>query len=112
MGGRNTAICSTLSRTTAGPFDTTTKYLVQTYPHDWLRFVGHTAPGSVEVIDADLSTVAAEADKVLRVPAPAPHLVHLEFQASRDVQMGLRLARYNVLLRYQSGLPVQSVLVL
>ena len=53
-----------------GPFDTIAKDLVHTYPLDWLRFVGQTAPGAADVIEADLSTVAAEANKVLRVQAP------------------------------------------
>lgn len=96
----------------AGPYDITTKYLVQSYPRAWLSLVGHAETSEVEVIDADLSSIAAEADKVLRVLKPSPHLVHLEFQASRDHNMGLRLLRYNLLLRYQHVLPVLSVLVL
>ncbi|MFN0070692.1 MAG: hypothetical protein ACKVVP_04280, partial [Chloroflexota bacterium] len=95
-----------------GPFDTTTKFLVQTYPRDWLTYLGLAGPGPVTVIDADLSTVTAEADKVLLLHEPSPYLVHLEFQASPDARMGQRLARYNLLLGYRHALPVASALVL
>ncbi|MFN0073781.1 MAG: hypothetical protein ACKVVP_20055 [Chloroflexota bacterium] len=61
----------------AGPFDITTKYLIQRFPLAWLDLIGHTSPGLVDVLDTDLSSVAAQADKVLRVTEPAPHLVHI-----------------------------------
>ncbi|MFN0073771.1 MAG: hypothetical protein ACKVVP_20005, partial [Chloroflexota bacterium] len=95
-----------------GPFDITVKYLVQTYPRAWLHLLGHVAPGAVDILDSNLASVVAEADKVVRVDAPAPYLVHLEFQASSDAHMGRRLARYNLLLAHQHDLPVLSVLVL
>jgi predicted transposase YdaD len=66
----------------------------------------------VEVIDADVSTVTAAADKVLRVHDPDPRLVHLELQAGRDVHLPQRTLRYNVLLDYRHDLPVESVVVL
>ena len=50
-----------------GPFDTTTKYLVETYPTDWITFVGLgglSVPGPVQVVDANLSAVSAEVDKL------------------------------------------------
>src|SRR5690349_13624570 len=95
-----------------GPFDTTTKYLVQTYPQDWLELLGLANSGDIEVIDADLSTVTAEADKIIRLSAPEPWLLHLEFQASYDARMGRRLARYNVMVSHQHNLDVLSILVL
>ena len=49
---------------------------------------------------------------VLRVVGPPPYLAHLEFQAGYDPEMSRRLLRYNVLLHYRHGLPVQSVVVL
>jgi len=60
-----------------GPFDTTTKFLVQTYPRDWLAYLGLATPEAVDVIDADLSTVTAAADKVIRLSEPEPWLVHV-----------------------------------
>jgi predicted transposase YdaD len=99
-----------------GPFDTTTKYLVQTYPADWLAFLGlGGGPGgaaSVEVMDASIATVSAEVDKVLKVGGAAPWLAHLEFQSSYDATIGQRLARYNMMLHARHDMPVASVLVL
>jgi predicted transposase YdaD len=95
-----------------GRFDNTTRYLVQAYPADWLSFLGHAPTGEVEVIDSNLSTVSAEADKVVRVGDATPWLVHLEFQTSYDPTMGRRLVRYNAMLHLQHELPVASVLVL
>jgi hypothetical protein len=36
------------------------------------------------VIDADIATVSGAADKVLRVAAAVPYLLHLEFVAGHD----------------------------
>ena len=46
------------------PFDATPKGLVEIRPTDWPAFLGSTA-SAVEVVDADVSTVTAGADKVL-----------------------------------------------
>ena len=96
----------------AKPFDATTKHLLETYPGPWLDYLGLDHAGRVEVLDVDLSTVTAEADKVFRLEAPGPSLAHLEFQSSYDSMLGLRLLRYNILLTYREGLPVRSVALL
>ncbi len=103
-----------LSRQTAlaKPFDATTKYLVETYPADWLTLVGLPLGGPVEAIDANLSTITAEADKVLRVGGPDPWLAHVEFQTGREAQLARRLLRYNTLLDDRHDLPVRSVAIL
>ena len=93
-------------------YDATTKYLVETYPKDWISFLGLATSGTVSVIDADLSTVTAEVDKALRVEEPEPLVVHLEFQSSYDPTMGRRLFRYNAMLHYDHEVPVVSVLML
>jgi len=54
------------------PFDVTLKHLVEAYAADCLDFVGLRTSQPVDVIDADLSTVMAEADKVIRVHDPSP----------------------------------------
>lgn len=92
-------------------FDATTKYLVETRPADWLAYLG-LAVAEVEIVDADLSTVLAEADTALWVKAANPYLAHLEFQSGYDAEMGERLLRYNVLLRGLRRAPVRSVVVL
>src|SRR5207249_1608460 len=61
---------------------------------------------------ADLSTVTAAADKVLRVRAPAPWLAHVEMQSSRDSELPDRHLEYNVLLKRRHRLPVRSIIVL
>jgi hypothetical protein len=62
----------------SNPFDETLKHLVETQPSAWLEYVG--MPGrQAEVIDADLSTLTAEADKVIKVRARKSSLVHLEW---------------------------------
>lgn len=95
-----------------GQFDTTTKYLIEAYPADWVAFLGLEPGGAIQVIDANLSTVTAEVDKVVRMDGYPPRLVHLEFQSSYDARMGKRLARYNTMLHEKHELPVQTVLVL
>ena len=55
------------------PFDATTKDLVEMHPEDWLAYLG-LPRAAVEVVDADVSTVSAAADKVLRVLEPDPWL--------------------------------------
>jgi predicted transposase YdaD len=96
----------------AKPFDAALKHLLEKYPADWLPLIGKKSAGPVEVIDADLSTVTAGADKVFRIGRREPWLLHLEMQAGRDRDLVFRLLRYNVLLDYRHRLPVLSVLVL
>jgi hypothetical protein len=94
------------------PFDVTTKVLLESDPAAWLDFVGLPKTGPVSVIDADLSTVLAEADKVIRVGGPAPWLTHIEFQASYDRILIQRVLTHNVLQNRRHNLPVQSVVIL
>lgn len=88
------------------------RQLVQDYPADWLAFLGHRAIGPVEVVDANLLTVSAEVDKVMRITGPDEWVVHLEFQTSYDATIGPRLLRYNSMLHLEHRAPVESVLVL
>jgi hypothetical protein len=90
-----------------GPFYTTLRHLIQAYPADWISFLGLAEPGKVDVIDANVSTVTAEVDKVMRVGGASPWLVHLEFQSSYDPTMGQRLVRYNTMFHVQHQLPVR-----
>jgi predicted transposase YdaD len=91
-------------------FDAILKHLPEAYPQDWARFAGVNSP--VSVMDADVSTVSAAADKVLRVEERSPWILHLEFQASRDAKLGRRLLHYNVLLGVRHALAVRSVALL
>lgn len=84
--------------------------LPQVYPQDWTRFAGVSAP--VSVIDADVSTVTAAADKVLWVEEPHPWILHREFQASHDPTLGSRVLHDNVLLGVRHKVPVRSLVIL
>jgi predicted transposase YdaD len=95
------------------PYDATSKDLIETDPAGWVTFLGcSVSPDAVRLVEADVSTVTAEADKVIRVDGPAPWLLHLELQASRDAELSRRLLRYNALLQHRHELPVASVAVL
>ena len=93
-------------------FDAILKHLPEDYPQDWALLAGVKRLAPVTVVDADVSTVTAAADKVLRVDEPDPWLLHLEFQASYDATLSQRLLQYNVLLGVRHSLPVRSVAIL
>jgi hypothetical protein len=60
-------------------------------------------------MNSDLSTVTAEADKVIRVEGQEPWLVHIELQAGHDQTLPRRLLRYNAMLNVRHDLPVHTV---
>lgn len=80
----------------AKPFDATLKELVEAYPRDWIAQLGLSSAGPLEIIDADLSTVTAQADRLIRLQEPEPWLLHLELQARRDPHLARRVLKYNV----------------
>jgi predicted transposase YdaD len=94
------------------PFDASTKHLIEERLADWVALSDRPADGPTQVIDADLATVTAAADKVLRIDGPQPWLLHLEVQSSRDPTLLRRLPLYSALLDNRHGLPVWTVLVL
>jgi predicted transposase YdaD len=92
----------------AKPFDPTLKALVETEPESWPALLGRPA-GPTEVIDADIATVSGAADKVLRVAADPPYLLHLEFVAGHDAaDLPPKLHVRNGLLDDRHGLRVRS----
>src|SRR5437868_5820726 len=94
------------------PYDASTKYLLQNRLADWLPLAGRTSSARVEIIDADLATVTAAADRVLRVHESPPWLLHLELQSSRDPDLVSNLHVYNALLERRHGPSVRTVVVL
>ena len=96
------------------PFDATMRKLLELEPAAWLRFlhvpVAH--PDRVRVIDSNLSTVTAEADKVLWVGEPEPWIEHVELQAGRDIDLPGRVNHYNTSLERAHSVPVHSTIVL
>jgi predicted transposase YdaD len=69
------------------PFDATMRELFELEPAAWLEFLGFPVPdpSQVKVIDSNVSTFTAEADKVVRVGGPEPLIVHTEFLSGRDL---------------------------
>jgi predicted transposase YdaD len=94
------------------PFDATPKWLVELRPADWPAFLG-VAARAVEVLDADVSTVTAATDKVLRVRSgDGDRIQHFDFQSGPDASVPTRTHGYSTLLEARHGLAVDSVVVL
>jgi predicted transposase YdaD len=93
------------------PFDAATKFLTETQPSDWVSLFALPA-GATQVLDADLSTVTAAADRVFRIEARVPYLLHIEFQGNVDAELALRSLLYNAGLRARYKLPVKTAIVL
>src|ERR1700688_1522405 len=93
------------------PYDATLKAMLESSPADWPRLAGFRV-GRAEVIDADVSTVTAATDKVLRLSGDADAVMHFDFQAGPDAGLPRRVHGYSALLEERHGLPVHSVVVL
>lgn len=94
------------------PFDSTLKEMAERRLRPWMSLLLGRPVGEVEVINADLSTITTEADKLFRITDPRPHLVHNEFETSYKAEAPLKGLRYSVLARVRHGLPVQTIFVL
>ena len=64
------------------------------------------------MIDSDITTLTASADKVLRVGGPDPYLVDLEPHSYHDTGLTRTLWFRQVALDYRHDLPVLTVLIL
>ena len=93
------------------PYDATLKAMLEASPADWPKLTGFRV-GRAEVIDADVSTVTAATDKVVRLYGDADAIMHFDFQAGPDVSLPRRVHGYNALLEERHGHPVHSVVVL
>ena len=93
------------------PFDAAAKTLLEINPKDWVDFLGLHAD-RVEVIDGDIATVTANADKVLRVHSIIPWLINVEFLSWSDPDIATSCLDYSVLLTRKHSLFVHTVLVL
>ncbi|QEH36073.1 hypothetical protein OJF2_46330 [Aquisphaera giovannonii] len=96
----------------AKPFDAILKEIFGEAPGPLLEVLLRRPVGPARVQSAELSTVTAEADSVIRVDEPEPWLAHVEFQTSYNASLPLRMLRYNVLVHYRHELPVRSVALL
>ena len=91
------------------PFDATLKELIRAYPADWLAQLGVPITEPPEVLSADLSTVTAAADTLIRV---GDRVVHIDVESGPDDSLARRMLLYNVLAHHHTGLPVHTVAVL
>ena len=94
------------------PFDVGMKELVWDDPPALLERIGIPYAGTVDVIDSDITTLSASADKVIRVPEPEPYLVDIELQSYHDSDLVRTLWYRQVALDYRHNLTVLTVLVL
>jgi hypothetical protein len=93
-------------------FDATLKDLVQRRPADFSAGFRLHGPGTLSVVNVDLSMVSASTDVVFAFGDPPRELVDLNFQTSSDESLVERLLLYNALLHYRYGVPVHSLLIL
>ena len=80
-------------------FDSVSKSLISTYPHDFLAFLlGHSQVQMLDMLNPEQTTVETQVmDSLLRVQVNGQEaLVHCEFQTtdSTALSMPLRMARY------------------
>ena len=94
------------------PFDVATKELVWDEPSAWLERFGISRTGTVDVIDSDITTLTASADKVIRVREPEPYLVNIELQSYHDADLVRTLWYRQVAPDYRHNLTVLTVVVL
>lgn len=95
------------------PFDATLKELIEDDSAAWSAFVEPWPIQEVAVIDADVSTVSAAADKVLRIHgASGDWLLNLEPESSHAEDIPDRLHLYSTLLHRRHELSVHSVVLL
>ena len=97
-------------------FDTILKDVADKYPADWVGFLqrltGLPIGGEVEIVQPSLPAGTVEADRVYRLSLPGPMLLHTEWESSSERDRPDRFFVYNTLLTRQTGLPVQTVVVL
>ena len=93
-------------------FDVSAKELVWDDPTAWLERFAIGPPGPVEIIDSDITTLTASADKVIKVGGPVPYLVDLELHSYHETSLTRTLWFRQVALDYRHDLPVLTVLVL
>jgi predicted transposase YdaD len=95
------------------PFDASLKDMVETHSADWAPLLGARRLKSVRVIDADVSTVSAAADKALLVQDDAgEYVLHPELQSSYDAGLPERVWWYNSVYHHRLTLAVASTAVL
>ena len=85
-------------------FDVSAKELVWDDPHAWIVRFGIGLRGPIEVIDSDITTLSASADKVVKVGGPAPYLVNIEFHSYHETGLARTLWFRQAALDYRHDL--------
>ena len=80
-------------------------------PPGWIAS-GSARPGPVSVIDSEIATLTASADKVLKVGRRNPYLLNLKPHSYHDKELARKLWYRQVALDYKHDLPVLTVLIL
>ncbi len=93
-------------------FDVSAKELVWDDPAAWLDRFEIRPRGPVKVIDSDITTVTAAADKVISIGGAERYLVNLELQSSYDQALVETTWYRQAALYHRHRLPVLTVLVL
>ncbi len=91
------------------PFDAASKHMVQAHPADFNDLADLPKGTSIRIVDADLSTISAAADKLILVDGPDPYAAHHEIQSGPRPNLDLDMLFYNVLGRRILGVPGKSV---
>ncbi|MGL6074749.1 MAG: hypothetical protein ACRC8S_11360 [Fimbriiglobus sp.] len=96
------------------PFDATLNILIDRHLKNWVTFLCDQADltfGEPTSIDTDLS-ITSQADKLIRVEASEPYLLHLEIETSGALEMPSRLLHYHVNAERVHKLPIWSIVLL
>jgi hypothetical protein len=100
-------------RVSTKPFDATVKELIECDAAAWSALAGMTGVRRVSVIDADVSTVTAAADKVILVEgANGNSILDVEPTTGFGADLPGRLHLYSAILYHRHHLPVRCVALL
>src|SRR5215207_2193670 len=95
------------------PFDPTLKDLIEDNAADWARRFNPRPVHTVALVDAEVSTVTAAADKVLRVEDDVgTRLLLFEPLLYHDSDAPRRAHLYATVLHGRHGLPVRAIILL
>ncbi len=92
-------------------FDDTSRFLTSFDTLSWAKFLGMETD-KAELCNADLSTVASQADAIILLGEDKRRAAHVEIQASADPKIDIRILFYYVLGIKTLGIPIRSFLVL
>jgi hypothetical protein len=96
----------------AKKYEVVMKKLVERDPAAWLASLGIETDGPIGIVDADLSKITSEADRIVLVESSEPHLVHMEFHSARDLELAERLLINNVNIGFELKRRVESHAIL